>query len=351
MKFYVRILAGCLMISVFLTGCSSPAPAVSSQAGSSGSSSSAPAGSGEQSKKTETTDFSKYNTYLELLEYLYETSSTLDAYFTVVEYQDEFQLIEGQDYDNMALYSALTFGHTGILRLEDVLALTEEEPHYEELDAIVKGAVSDVTEIEAVLDEIQEYISEDIWEGDSYAGAANLHTKLMATIDPFYLSLLAMDECISEMEEELNAETLERMSQDGEMIGYYTILAIQQAEKVVDLAFADENFAGEELYIQNLEELTAACEELKGTAAQLMEALGDKEQRSKVPYISYTKEEDSDTKYRRYSNFVFTVESMNTRVDDLLAAAGQGEDAAFKAELVSSEYSDLVDCYNSYVAG
>ena len=132
MKISIRLLTFCLMIAVLLTGCgSSTPPAVSSspQEGGSSSSSIPPEETGDQSE--EVTDYSKYNTYLDLLDSLYDTMDILDTYFSVVEFQEEFQLIGGQDFSSRELYSALVFGNMSFNGyLDSALKLTEKEPYY-----------------------------------------------------------------------------------------------------------------------------------------------------------------------------------------------------------------------------
>ena len=157
----VRILVFCMVIAVFLSGCSSKpesasSPYPSSQGeSSSGGSSSQPAGSEEQTGDgSEPVNYYKYNTYLELLEYLRETYSILDDYFSLVEYEDEFQLLTGNGFDDWPLNSRVGMIHSALLivSLDDVLELTGEEPYYEELDTIVKGAIPAVEKVDEVLE-------------------------------------------------------------------------------------------------------------------------------------------------------------------------------------------------------
>ena len=357
MKFRVRLLAFCMMIVVFLAGCASkPSDSdSSSQTGnnSSGVSSSDPAGSEEQQPdESESVNYYKYNTYLDLLEYLYETSNALDSYFAVVEYQDEFLLLTEEGFGDWRLSTDLSFIHSTLLMgLDEVMELTEEEPYYEELDTIVKGVVPAVEKVDGILKEIRDYISDDVWETDDYAGAAELHTRLMAAVDPFFNYYMLMDDCVDRMEEELNAETMEQLLQDGEMIAYHTMMSIQRTEALMGLVYAEENYEGEGVYLQNLEEVTPACEEMKESLNQLLEALNTKEERSKVTRINFITESEDSPDYQRFKNFVGVVERTLLRADEMMETANQNGDVEDTADYILDYYSDLIDCYNNYIVG
>lgn len=356
----VRILVFCMVIAVFLSGCSSKpesasSPYPSSQGeSSSGGSSSQPAGSEEQTGDgSEPVNYYKYNTYLELLEYLRETYSILDNYFSLVEYEDEFQLLTGNGFDDWPLNSRVGMIHSALLivSLDDVLELTGEEPYYEELDTIVKGAIPAVEKVDEVLEEIRDYVSGGDWRTDDYAGAAALHTRLMAVVDPFFNYCDLMSDCVDRMEEELNAGTTDKLLQDGEMIAYCTLISIQEAEDLIKLIYADGNYTEKGVYIQNLEEVSAARDDLKEALARLTDTLNDKEERRKVYSINYSREEDSDTKYRRFSNYLYTAKEVGSRADELLETASKGEDVTFECGVLENRYSSLVDCYNDYIVG
>lgn len=77
-------------------------------------------------------DFSKYNAYIDVSDVAYEMEVMLAAYFTVVENQPEFALVEGIDYsmldDAFSFYSLDSYA----------MNYLDADPAYPEQDALLE---------------------------------------------------------------------------------------------------------------------------------------------------------------------------------------------------------------------
>ena len=144
-------------------------------------------------------DYSKYNTYLNLVEDIYELEEILGVYFDNVEYAAEFAVREGGDYANIKeatdFYTPMTY------TVEQALDYAKEEPAYPDADAAMLTLGDSPAKVMKAVGDISNYMQFNDFEDDDLAKAPELHAALMAaleTYDLYYGSFLTAMETLAD---------------------------------------------------------------------------------------------------------------------------------------------------------
>lgn len=293
-------------------------------------------------------NYYKYNTYLETLEYLYDNVDYLNSYFSIVAYQEEFQVMDGGEYGDLQMKVGTAIGDP-LKRLDTCLELASEEPSYPEMDAAMKALIPLAQSNEDALLDIASYARSGDWREDNLSKAAELHAALIPTITPFLDALTEAQIQLSILDESFQEEELARMQEDGEMIAYYTNLLLINVADFYEAACAEGNINGEQIIPVNIDELNSIGEQLKANGGLLLEALADKSQRAKTAKLDYMNEDD--LKYQYYRSYEVHVNGIMSYVDEALNYAGNGGNVSGSLEYLEMNYSDLISDYNDYIVG
>lgn len=337
----VRLLALALAAAMVLGGCGESAAPKDTPTPT-------PTAAPTASPEPESPNFYKYNTYLETLDYLYDNVSYLDHYFAVVAYQEEFAVLDGGEYGDLQISVGTAVGDY-LSRLDTCLELAEEEPSYPEMDAAIKALVPLAKENEQALLDIASYARSGDWREDNLERAAQLHTALLPTIDPFMAALADAQAELDRLDESFQDEELARMRENGEMIAYYSNILLSDTVKFYTLACAEGNISGEQIIPMNMDELSPAAEQVKATGALLLEALEDKAERGRTVKLDYMNEDD--LKFQYYRSYQTHVNGILYYVEEAMTYAGQGGDISGSLEFVEMNYSELISDYNDCIVG
>lgn len=338
---FPRLLGLGLAAAMVLGGCGEPAAPKNTP-------SPAPTAAPTATPEPESPNFYKYNTYLEALEYLYDNVDYLDHYFAVVAYQEEFAVLDGGEYGDLQISVGVAVGDY-LNRLDTCLELAEEEPSYPEMDAAMKALVPLAKENEEALLAIASYARSGDWREDNLAKAAQLHTALLPTIEPFFAALAEAQAELDLLDESFQDGELSRMRENGEMIAYYTNILLNDTVDFYTLACAEGNISGEQIIPMNMDELSAAAAQVKATGELLLEALEDKAERGRTVKLDYMNEDD--LKYQYYRFYQTHVNGVLYYVEEAMTYAGQGGDISGSLEFVEMNYSGLISDYNDCIVG
>lgn len=173
-------------------------------------------------------DYSKYNAYLDLSNEMYDMEDVLDAYFSNVDYDEKFTVLEGGDYaaikDAASDYTPKTY----VAR--KALEYVGDEPAYPEVDGLVKALGSSVEEVMDALNHLGSYMRFDEFEEDGLAKAAQIHDELWAALEVYDIYYLDFMDAMSKLSDELDEQYLEQLWERGDLVLYYSECMIGSAE-------------------------------------------------------------------------------------------------------------------------
>lgn len=224
-KNLIRLAALGLGAALLLSGCSLLAVRTDNPDPSETESESAPA-------QDTAGDYSKYNAYLKLADELYEMMDILDVYFTNVEYDREFALMEGGDY--AAIKDAVDFYIANTYELEQAADYVDKEPAYARADAVVRALGDSPVKLMEAVEDLSGYMQFNDFEEDNLARAPEIHAAIWEPLQicvTYYNELLdAMDE----LDKLTRDEGLEDLRQDGQMILYHSSVMIYTGQDILD---------------------------------------------------------------------------------------------------------------------
>jgi len=293
----------------------------------------------------EPVDYSKYNTYLQLSEDIYEIEDVLMTYFSNVEYQEDFALTEGGDYANikeaLEWYTPISF------TAQKALEYADEDPAYPDADQAVKSLGTSVEEVMDALNAIGSYVRFDDYEKDALAQAPQLHADLWSacqTYDLYYADFLtAVDVMASQDREEDEARLLE----DGEMILYHSTCMIHASQDILDDIWNQimESAAEEEgefvLPAIDMTGLSPLFGKFQTAYEGLTQAMDTSEEMEKV-FTGKLADQSSELYKKK-------VDGLFVKMGELAQVLLDGGDYADAYDAVSEAANSMIDGYNSII--
>lgn len=181
----------------------------------------------------ETMELIKYNIYVDMNNYVIEILDHIDAYYSVVEYQEEFALIPD---------SGLTYGY-GIAGLstdilEDAAAVAELEPAFETLDELTLQIVEPMRTMMDIFNDLSQ--SGSGYADNQYAKAKEFHAAIWQNTEAFEVLAYAYLDEIDHMASEQTAKEEQRMLDEGWLIQYNSSRAITITRQILDECYAQE---------------------------------------------------------------------------------------------------------------
>lgn len=329
-----------LTASLLLSGCTGGGTPAADNSGN--PSESAAPSTTESPAPSVTTDYSKYNAYYEVVNEIYEFDGMLAAYFTVVQDQPEFALVEGMDYGVLDdVFSGYMF--TDFI-IDSALDYNEEEPLYPEQDALLLELEQPYNDLRSALSDLASYLSFEHYLEDNMAQAAQLHTQLYEAVAPFDQVAWPFVESMNVLDQETEQQELDRLQSEGMEIAFYsrTITNIC-GEMDADVWAQMEN--AETLPVLDMTNLEALYTQYQEAYAGLTAALEDPEQLEKV--YSWSEDEYWSDTYK--DNFITASTDLDAALAAFMEDARNQSDYSQSYENFYMAVSEMIDQYNDSI--
>lgn len=214
-------------------------------------------------------DLIKYNYYVELNNDIVEIMDSIDYYFEVVAYEEEFSLLP----DTGLTYGYRVYGkNTDIL--DDCVMLADMEPDYGELDLMVKKMEEP---LRALMDTFLDISRSNDYAENQYQKAKEYHAVVYANADALAAVAYEFVDEIGELGNERMAEEEERLKEEGMLINYNASRAISIGRAVLDEAYS-QGVSDENLTDLDLAEIQKLHDELVAVVADFNAATEDNDQ-------------------------------------------------------------------------
>lgn len=329
-------LTALLTAALLLSGCTT---------GSFGSGSSASSGSSSESQSDasyETTDFRKYNAYSDVANDVYEMDGLLTAYFTVVQNQPEFALVDGMDYGMLADVFSDYMPVNYIM--ESALSYNDDEPAYPEQDSLLLALEQPYTDLQDILSDLSVYLTYEDYLEDNLAQAAQLHTKLYEAVGPFDEAAWPFVDAMNTLDEQTEQQELDRLQAEGMNIAFYSRTMLNLCEKIDAEVWAQLENA-ETLPVLDMTNLETLYTQYQEAYNGLIEALNDPEQVEKVTNWSG----DAYWSDTYHDNFTAAVDALNTAIAAFMDSAQNQSDYSQSYDQFYAASSEMIDQYNSSI--
>ena len=333
----MRLSALLLTAGLLLSGCTGGTPAADNSGAPDGSP--LPAESVSPTP-TESTDFRKYNAYSDVMSDIYEMDGMLAAYFTVVQDQPEFAMVEGMDYSMLedVFYNYIPLS----IIMNTALDYSDEEPVYPEQDALLLELEQPYSDMCYALGELSDYLSFDRYVDDNMAQAAQLHAQIYEAVCPFDQAAWPFVESMQVLDQETEQLELDRLEAEGMNIALYSRMITNICgEMDADVWAQVEN--AESLPALDMTNLESLYTQYQEAYANLTAAMEDPEQVEKV--YSWSSDEYWSDTYR--DNFTTAIADVNTAIAAFMEEARSQADYSQSYEQFYTAVSELIDQYNT----
>ena len=214
-------------------------------------------------------DLIKYNYYVELNNDIVEIVDSINYYYEVVDYTEEFSLLP----DTGLTYGYRVYGkNTDIL--DDCLQLADMEPSYGEMDTLVKDMAEPLRALMETFSDISDSYD---YADNQYQKAKEYHAIVYANADAFMELGYEFMDAIDEMGTARVEEEEEQMKAEGNLIIYNASRAISIGREVQNVAY-DQGVNDENLTDLDLTEIKALYDELVAVVADFDAATADNDQ-------------------------------------------------------------------------
>ena len=333
----MRLSALLLTAGLLLSGCTGGTPAADNSGAPDGSP--LPAESVSPTP-TESTDFRKYNAYSDVMSDIYEMDGMLAAYFTVVQDQPEFALVEGMDYSMLedVFYNYIPLS----IIMNTALDYSTEEPVYPEQDALLLELEQPYSDMCDALGELSDYLSFDRYVDDNMAQAAQLHAQIYEAVGPFDQAAWPFVESMQVLDQETEQLELDRLEAEGMNIALYSRMITNICgEMDADVWAQVEN--AESLPALDMTNLESLYTQYQEAYVNLTAAMEDPEQVEKV--YSWSSDEYWSDTYR--DNFTTAIADVNAAIAAFMEDARSQADYSQSYEQFYTAVSELIDQYNT----
>lgn len=223
-----KLAAACavMMIAATVAGCAGKTPAASADETDQEASVQEEEPEEEPADLSEEEEQELYNLYIGLNNTMVgRLSSSLSKYFEYVDFQEEFTLLNGEDYFCYSLESTLD----DMDRADELVARKQEKSEVD--DAYV--ALSPVMrELIQALNDVQEYTDEDSFLEDDFAKGRELHAVVWKSCNEYEPLGTAFVEKLSAVASAQRADDLEQMKAEGYVVTYSLVSMISTAQEI-----------------------------------------------------------------------------------------------------------------------
>lgn len=282
-------------------------------------------------------DFRKYNAYLEVVNHIYEMDNMLSVYFTVVQDQPEFALVDGMDY---GMLEEISYSVAWKADMETAMDYNEEEPSYPDQDALLLALDQPYHDMSDILMELENYLSFDYLE-DNMARAAELHAQLYAAVAPFDEAAWPFVDAMDILDQETEQLELDRLQAEGLDIAFYSRTVLNLCSEIDGDAW-DQIMASETLPVLDMTNMESLYTQYQEAYHSLTAALDDPDQVDKV----YNWNSGEAWTMSLQDNYVSAVDSLNSALAAFMDAARSQSDYVQSYEAFYTALSVLIEQYN-----
>lgn len=223
----------------------------------------------EETLSPEDMELIKYNYYVDLNNDIVTILDDIDYYFQVVEYQEEFALIQ----DSGHTYGYRVRGINSDI-LDDCLDLSEMEPAFESLDPLVKEMADP---LRTLMDNFSNVSRGGDYAANQYEKPKEYHAAIYSAAQEFEALGHEYMNAIKVMaNEQIEAEEA-KMKEEGRLITYNASHAITIAQKIQDECAA-QGVTDENITDLDLTKIRPLYDELIGVVNDLNAACADNDQ-------------------------------------------------------------------------
>ncbi|NCE63824.1 DUF3829 domain-containing protein [Pseudoflavonifractor sp. 524-17] len=296
---------------------------------------------------SQTTDYTKYNTYIDLLDTVYQVDDFLTAYFEQVETQEEFALTEGGDYSLIGDELGLVYTKD-IMLFNNLDGVEKLSPSYPGVDEAYVGMIDSIKILVDVMEDMSSYLAFDSFEEDGYAKAKEFHASIWDALDAYDQWAGQFANGMDELNKSTRGDDLANLEQSGEVIMFHSASIIYTAQDIEDLFWDQigEDGAATGLDTTGLDELVA---ELKNHLTALRAAMEDPEERDKI-YL-FWKSQEANSPFDYVDIYSDDLNGLETALDALVEQAAAGGDLLEPLYDFNEAVSELIDSYNNYLVG
>lgn len=324
-----------LLFAMLLSGCSNNAGSASSTPDSSSS--------GDQSDSSSvTTDFRKYNAYSDVASDVYEMDGLLAAYFTVVQDQPEFALVDGMDYSMLS--DAFSDYMPVKSTMESAVGYSEDEPAYPEQDSLLLALEQPYYDMQDILQDLSVYLTFQHYLEDNLAQAAELHTKLYAALSAFDAAAQPFVDSMDVLDQQTEQQELDRLQAEGMNIALYSRTMLNLCNEIDGEIWAQLENA-ETLPVLDMTNLNTLYAQYQEAYANLTKALDDPDQVNKVSHWS----DGSYWSDTYHNDFTAAVDALNTAITAFMDAAQNQSDYSQSYDQFYGAVSEMIDQYNNSI--
>jgi len=294
-------------------------------------------------------DFSKYNAYIDMADELNDLEDVVNAYFRVVDYTEEFTVMDGANYadikEDLQFYTANKYPVT------EAQEYVDEDPAYPSVDAAVRALGDSPIQVMQAMDDISGYVRFHDYEDDNLAKAPELHAALWKALEVYDTYYSDFINAIDEMVEEGQAEDEKRLLEEGEMVLYHSNCIINASKEVLSIlddqvyaAYMEAVMSGAETFDYptiDMTELTPLFDKIKTSYDGFKEDMASEEEKEKV--FSGPQAESASTLYN--TRVTYLCASM-TALSEALTA---GTDYADAWETADEAVSTMISAYNNVI--
>lgn len=291
------------------------------------------------------TTYELYNTYIDISnDIVGRLSDSLDRYFTYVDFDTEFRLLE-DDGDYYDCYSV-----SGPQRnVSDAYELVSSKAKKDELDQAFLDMYPSISSLIQALTDIYEYTDPKAFLEDSYAKSQEQHTALISVLEEYYNTGDVFRDTLIEVADQLHREDLEQMKANGYEVLYSLNMVIDLAQKI-QIELYEEEIWDENILDMDLTKIQPLYDEF----TSYVEAV-----------TAYAKNDEALNAEGFYSTsltmFVMHMNDAHSSISKVLEKVKEGE-ALSKSDLMitiggqcnltafSTSVSNMVSSYNSLIS-
>ena len=224
-----RLVAACavMMIAVMAMGCAGKTPAASTDGNDTETSvqEEEPAEE-EPAELSEEEEQELYNLYIGLNNTMVgRLSSSLSKYFEYVDFQEEFTLLNGEDYFCYSLESTLD-------ELDQIDELVARKQEKSEVDDAYMALSPVIRELIQTLNEVQAYTDEDSFLEDDFAKGRELHAVLWKSCNEYEPLATEFLDSLGTVASAQRADDLDQMKEEGYVVTYALVSMITTAQEI-----------------------------------------------------------------------------------------------------------------------
>lgn len=177
---------------------------------------------------------------------LYDSPAYIEKYNSYIDFGNGFHSRVNESYDryhswvdpeigpnaNSNVFGMYTMSEHYLNSLEESV---NAEPEMKNVDPLMKEVLAKATALHKITNEADSYYNREDYKDDNFARAKELHPKLLAAFDEYYIAYEEMDVEFRKVQNELFEYDAKKYKEAGQMLRYNLMFNLHEAEKVLDI--------------------------------------------------------------------------------------------------------------------